>query len=240
MRTPRGRTTLAGANRSMLKGSTGLEAVGHVQPLGSPTERGPFCSGPSRSAVSRSDARAGTRRTDGVGRRARTSHRPHRARALRLCALVLGAVLGCSGAHFDGHVFRKGDVAFRLDAVPDDWRPLELTDTALAFRDEGAGATVAINGRCGKDAEDVPLRSLTQHLFLHFTERNVEQQRTFTLDEREALLSRLDAKLDGVRQYFQVVVLKKDGCVYDFLQIASQPQPEEPFLRFVNGFSSIG
>jgi hypothetical protein len=47
------------------------------------------------------------------------------------------------------------------------------------------------------------------------------------------------AKLDGVEKHFQVVVLKKDGCVYDFLQIANGPQDTERFLHFVRGFSSL-
>jgi hypothetical protein len=161
-------------------------------------------------------------------------------RTSTLLAACLTLIVACSAGHFDGHVFRKGDVAFRLAQVPPSWRVLEVSDTALAFRDDETTSTVAINGRCGKDAEDVPLRSLTQHLFLQFTERNTQEQGTFELDGREALFSRLDAKLDGVRKYFQVVVLKKDGCVYDFMQIANQPQPKEPFVEFVSGFSSLG
>jgi hypothetical protein len=148
------------------------------------------------------------------------------------------AGLACSSASFDGRVFRQGDVAFRLEHVPPTWRNIEVSDTALAFRDDENSATVAINGRCGKDADDVPLRSLTQHLFLQFTERQIEQQQLFALDGREALQTQMVAKLDGVEKHFHVVVLKKDGCVYDFMQIANQPQNPEQFLHFVQGFSS--
>ena len=123
--------------------------------------------------------------------------------------------------------------------MPPTWRQLEITDTALAFRDDERGATVAINGRCGKDASDVPLRSLTQHLFLQFTERRQEEQQLLPLDGREALATQMVAKLDGVEKHFHVVVLKKDGCVYDFLQIASERQDPEEFLEFVRGFSSL-
>lgn len=167
-------------------------------------------------------------------------------RALTLGAVTVGALslgaalfgLGCSTSHFDGRVFRKGDVAFRLQHLPPTWRQIEINDTALAFRDDANAATVAINGRCGKDAEDVPLQSLTQHLFLQFTERRLEDQGLFPLDGREALRTEVSAKLDGVQKHFVVVVLKKDGCVYDFLQIANQHQEPERFLDFVRGFSS--
>jgi len=154
--------------------------------------------------------------------------------------LLASVALSCSPANFDGTVFRKGDVAFRLERLPPSWRNIEVSDTALAFRDDENAATVAINGRCGKDAEDVPLQSLTQHLFLQFTERQLEDQEVFPLDGREALRTEMVAKLDGVQKYFHVVVLKKDGCVYDFLQIANQRQDKAEFLDFVRGFSSLG
>ena len=61
----------------------------------------------------------------------------------------------------------------------------------------------------------------------------------FPLDGREALETQMVAKLDGVEKYFHVVVLKKDGCVYDFLQIAGKPQDPEQFRYFVRGFASL-
>jgi hypothetical protein len=160
--------------------------------------------------------------------------------AMFLRAATLGALfgLGCSTSNFDGRMFRKGNVAFRLAHLPPTWRQIEINDTALAFRDDENAATVAINGRCGKDADDVPLQSLTQHLFLQFTERRLEDQQLFPLDGREALRTEISAKLDGIEKHFVVVVLKKDGCVYDFLQIANQHQESDRFLDFVRGFSS--
>jgi hypothetical protein len=152
---------------------------------------------------------------------------------------VVALVLGCAASHFDGQVFRRGNVAFRLEHLPPTWRQIAIDDTALAFRDDESETTVAINGRCGKDAEDVPLRSLTHHLFLQFTERRLEEQQLFPLDGREALETQMVAKLDGVEKYFHVVVLKKDGCVYDFLQIAGKPQEPEQFRHFVRGFASL-
>jgi hypothetical protein len=162
------------------------------------------------------------------------------SRAVLARVVFAGWAFACSTSHFDGRVFRKGDVAFRLEHLPPTWRPIEISDTALAFRDDENAATVAINGRCGKDAEDVPLQSLTQHLFLQFTERQLEDQELLPLDGREALRTEMVAKLDGVAKHFHVVVLKKDGCVYDFLQIANRRQDSDEFLDFVRGFTSLG
>ncbi len=158
-----------------------------------------------------------------------------------LAALVL---FGCGhGSNLQGRYYEQGDLAFHIGRTPDAWRPIE-TDTALiAFRDDERNATIAVNGRCGQDGDDVPLVALTHHLFLHFTDRRVISQSTVRLDGREALRTELSAKLDGVPKHFVVYVLKKDGCVYDFLQIAAMDSSDsvrDDFDRFVSEFRSAG
>src|SRR3954466_12334487 len=110
-------------------------------------------------------------------------------RLTRLLAAValagLGAVVGCGGAQFDGTTFQGNGIAFRVGPTPPTWRRIEVSHTALAFRDDGRDATVAVNGRCGADGEDVPLTALTQHLFLAFTEREILEQKIVPLDGRE-------------------------------------------------------
>jgi len=102
-------------------------------------------------------------------------------------------------------------------------------------------ATVAVNGRCGVDGDDVPLASLTQHLFLQFTDRTQLSQKTVGLDGREALRTEISAALDGVKKHYLVYVLKKNGCVYDFMYIAadSAPGSRADFERFVQGFAAL-
>lgn len=158
----------------------------------------------------------------------------------RLCGCVLClSMAGCGGKHFDGTVYRRGDVVFAVDAPPSGWRPIEVTGALLAYRDDRLEATIAVSGRCGKDGDDVPLEALTQHLFIHFTEREVVEQKRLSMDGREAMRTEMVAKLDGVARGFVVYVLKKDGCVYDFLYIGSPDSlasDVEPFDRYVAGF----
>jgi hypothetical protein len=161
---------------------------------------------------------------------------------LAVHALLIGTIAACASSHFDGHVFRNEEVAFELREVPANWRRLDAEGTLLGFRDDAASSTIAVNARCGKDADDVPLQSLTQHLFLQFTERQIGEQQTIELAGREALRSELVAKLDGVSKHFIVVVLKKDGCVYDFVHItrnAPTARDREVFERFVHGFATL-
>jgi hypothetical protein len=157
---------------------------------------------------------------------------------LTLAGLLLVA---CASSGFDGRVYRDGDVHFRVGPVPSSWRRLEVDDTRLAFRDDSANATVAVNGRCGLDGDDVPLASLTQHLFLQFSDRLQTSQTKVSLDGREALRTELSASLDGVKKQYLVYVLKKNSCVYDFMYIAadSAPGSRADFERFVQGFAAL-
>jgi hypothetical protein len=148
---------------------------------------------------------------------------------------------GCSG-HFEGSVYRDDQVAFSIEHRPAGWRQIEVSEGLLAFRDDQNDGTVAVNGRCGKDGDDVPLESLMQHLFIYFTEREIRKQETVAIDGREALRSELSAKLDGVRRGFVVYVLKKDGCVYDFLYIsdpATLRAGAAAFDDFVTSFHTL-
>jgi hypothetical protein len=162
-------------------------------------------------------------------------------RGLPWFALVFVLATSC-GAAFDGTTYRAEGVAFRVPERPASWQPIMAEGAGLAFRDAEGNATIAVNGRCGKDAEDVPLPSLTQHLFLMFTEREISQEEIVPFDGREALHTVMKAKLDGVPKQFDVWVLKKDGCVYDLYFIAPPDRFDAAvpaFRKFVSGFAAV-
>ncbi len=158
-----------------------------------------------------------------------------------LAALSCALVVGCASAGFDGHVYRDEDVRFQVGPIPNTWHRIDVEGARLAFRDDAGNSTVAVNGRCKVDGDDVPLASLTQHLFLEFTERTQTSQSTVSLDGREALRTEVIAALDGVKKQYLVYVLKKDSCVYDFMYIAAAPDEaaRSGFERFVQGFATL-
>jgi len=159
-------------------------------------------------------------------------------------ALLLGA-LACSPPPFDGHEYRKDDLAFRLGPIPASARQVEASEALVAFRDDEAGSTIAVSARCGQDGDDVPLRALVQHLFIHFTDKRVLSEHDLSLARRAALESELEATLDGVSSHFVVVVLKHDGCVYDFVHVdgggnsAAVVQSRNDFRTMVHGFEVL-
>jgi len=160
--------------------------------------------------------------------------------------LLLGAPLGCGGSsHFDGVEYRDDRVAFRLGPVPHGSRQIHATDALVAFENDHAGATIAVSARCSLGRDDIPLRALVSHLFLQLTDRKVIAEREFQLDGRGALEVEQNASLDGVSRHFIVVVVKKDGCVYDLWHIdRGGDSPElaaarEQFRAMVAGFRTL-
>jgi hypothetical protein len=155
--------------------------------------------------------------------------------------MFVGSAFSCSHAEFDGRVYSAKDVAFRIGPIPSSWQKVEVDGARLAYEDPDSGTILSVSARCGRDADDVPLEALTKHLFIQFTEREQVEQKRFSLDGREALQTTLRAKLDGVPRRFRVVVLKKDGCVYDLSEIAtsrSTARSDAVFEQVVVGFST--
>lgn len=162
--------------------------------------------------------------------------------AVGVVALSVG---GCSsgGRSFDGNVFREGTIiAFRVPDPPPTWRKVAVSHASLSFHDEVAGASILVNAVCKKADEDTPLGALTNHLLMGTTERDLQSQEVEPFDGREALHTKVLAKLDGVPLAFDLFVLKKDGCIYDFAYVvpsefAAAGQP--PFEGWVRGFKTL-
>src|SRR5690242_5443272 len=117
----------------------------------------------------------GVARPLGLMPRGVIAFRGRMSRRFPLVLAAVAAIAGC-GSSFDGSHYRAGELAFRVGPIPTSWKPVPATHAALAYRDEDVGATIAVNGRCGIDGEDVPLSALTTHLFLMFTDREIVEQ----------------------------------------------------------------
>jgi hypothetical protein len=160
-------------------------------------------------------------------------------------AVALTSVAGCSGngRSFDGNVFREGtQIAFRVPEPPPTWRKVSVSHASLSFHDDVAGASILTNAQCKKADEDTPLGALTNHLLIGTTEREQTSQTVEPFDGREVMHTKVVAKLDGVPLAFDIFVLKKDGCIYDFVYVvppdyAAVGQP--PFEAWVRGFRTL-
>jgi hypothetical protein len=151
------------------------------------------------------------------------------------------AGLGCgTRGQLVGDVYRDGAVSFRIGRLPSTWRRVQVAGGQLAFH-HAEGGSILVHATCQPRA-DVPLDVLTNHLLFGFEDRRELGRAAFALDGRQALRTRLAARLDGVPVVLDLVVLRKDDCIYD-LELASSPvvfaDRRPDFERFFEGFGRI-
>jgi hypothetical protein len=142
--------------------------------------------------------------------------------------VVLLLLCACHGGFKNG-VFVKDGRAYEVGELPAGWEKLDLEENDLAFA--SGRHSIAVNSTC-KDHGDPPLPVLTHHLLMGFTDREKLAESTEPLDGRDALRSRWKAKLDRHAVELWLVVMKKDGCVYDFTYISPPDQAGDQAATF--------
>ncbi len=170
--------------------------------------------------------------------------RPRRAAPFVSLVALLASLAGACAAtsSFDGAVYHGPYVSFRVATPPATWKRVSLPAADLAFRDAAHDGSVLVNSRCASSDRDAPLLSLTEHLIIGTTDRHVSREETIPFDAREARHTLLQARLDGVPMAYDIFVLKKDGCVFDFVYVAppdAAPRGAAEFEQFVQGFHTV-
>ncbi len=149
------------------------------------------------------------------------------------CALLIAAGLfsGCRHGELKNGVFAKSDVRYRVGELPPNFNRVGLNDNDLAFVATDSPHSIALNSTC-EGYGDASLQVLTQHLLMGFTDRQLVSHEVRQMDGRESLRSHYMAKLDGVPIELLLVVLKKNGCVYDFTYLSPRGRFEEKLSSF--------
>ncbi len=162
-------------------------------------------------------------------------------RCRRLWAFLLLAACAHEEA-FQHGVLRKGDLRVEVGPVPSTWRRVQVDGADLAYRDDARSGSALFDVRCEGSSGDAPLTILTQNLIMGTTQRDFESQDLVPFDRREALHSKLRARLDGVPMQYDIYVMKKDGCIYDLVYVAPPDRFGDgaaDFERFVAGFHTL-
>ena len=155
--------------------------------------------------------------------------RPMRAGAV-LLALGCAGLFACPG-YKDGYFIKdnlKVHVA-TLDGAQ--WKPVDFSGNDLAWVHVGTAHVLAMNATCDEHG-DPSLQVLTAHLTFGFTDKELKTRAEKRIDGREALVSQYAAKLDGVEVELELVVLKKNGCVHDFMYVAPAGHLEDQRSAF--------
>ena len=134
----------------------------------------------------------------------------------------------------------RGSLCYRVGELDPSWRLVHKEGASIGFYSGESGGVIEANATCRDDADAAPLESLTHQLLIGYTERRVLDAQHVPLDKRDALRTRVSAKLDGVPVELVLYVLKRNGCVFDLSYAAPTRDfsaGEQAFEKFVAGFA---
>lgn len=156
--------------------------------------------------------------------------------------VVLSLLAGCSGwvGHGDTY-FRKRErgvhheATYSFGSPGPGWSPLAQKGTQVAWFNEGLGAAIVLDSQCERHG-DSTLEQFADHLRIDFREWEVLSQEHTTLVERDAVRSVVVASIDGVvKTQMELLVVKKNGCLFDLEYIA----PPRSFERGRSAFAQV-
>lgn len=165
-----------------------------------------------------------------------------------LGTLFLASSTGCATGWNGGELYVKRrrpawraqyrEATYRVGLPGDDWKPHREKGIQVAWRHAREPSIIQVRSQCDEHG-DSDLASFTDHLRIDFTDWKIIEQRSLQLVRREALRTRVSAKLDGAPIQMELVVLKKNGCLFD-LSYISVPRSFDAgladFDRVVEGF----
>lgn len=121
----------------------------------------------------------------------------------------------------------------------DGWREVRDADNVqVAWVKPVIAGAIEIHAQCAEQG-DSSLFQYTDHLRIDWTDWSIVEQREERILGRAALRTIVDASIDGVARRNELVVFKKNGCLFD-LRYSATPegfaQGRPAFERVVAGF----
>lgn len=174
------------------------------------------------------------------------------SRILQMVAilLVFGLTACFGGVKKTGKVvgYQPGRVltkkgSYQVGDLSGEWERIKLDKAVIAFYNSQLKSTISTDSFCDQAYNDSSLKSLTQQLFPGLQHIKVIDEKPFQLDNRGALQTLIDAELDGVPVMVNIVVLKKDWCLFDFYLVSEKEyysRAAADFEDFYRGFSYSG
>ena len=164
-----------------------------------------------------------------------------------LFTLATGCVFGRQPfrgvvSYRDGRVFlslNQPKKFYRVGKLPGGWKRLKTPARAITFFDSGTGSSISTDAFCGRSVGDQALSALGGEVISALDDRKVTEEVPFTLDGRAAVRQRVEGKFNGVPIVLDLVVVRKDDCVFDMYAIMppdSVSATEGDFETFYLGF----
>ena len=108
-----------------------------------------------------------------------------------------------------------------------------------AWRNQKTGNAISYLSECGPN--DPSLESVTRGILSGFSKHDVMEETRTEYNNREALITTFKAPVDGVPSQSELVVFKKNGCVYILTYVALEKtfrDDHSTFQKFLREFKA--
>ncbi len=141
---------------------------------------------------------------------------------LAVGCMVLASLTGCSTAvgRVVGAQFVSPIYAFAVPLPGDEWQQVADEPSLLTLTHTHLAAGISISVTCEHE-RNVPLNILTRHLFFGLKDMQILQQESQVLNGVPTLQTVARARLDTREVQVNSYVVRRDGCVYDMVYVAS-------------------
>ena len=122
------------------------------------------------------------------------------------------------------------------------WSPVDPGGADYAWYNQRSRAAIYTDSNCGSRFEDASLDSLLGHLLHGLGGGAPLVEERLSVGGREALLQVREGRVDGMSTRVAAVVLKKDGCTFDLVYLASPEQFQDdlqPLREVMEGFTTL-
>lgn len=112
-----------------------------------------------------------------------------------------------------------------------EWSRINNDQADYAYIKKDSNSILFINSLC-KKYENSSIKDLMFSL-LGSTNYKILNEKNLTLFNRETIAYEIKSKVDGVTTYLNIILLKKDRCIYDFVLInPKKPSSKASLVEF--------
>lgn len=163
-------------------------------------------------------------------------HRRFHTRAILFSLSLLFAV-GCVSVNLKPKA-AVHSTEYKFQAPDSSFRKIDGQQTDIAWQNEKSGNTIAVLSECS-ETRDPSLADLESEVSEVLTDSRVIKTENLTFEDRAALRSLVEGKIDGVSASVDVLTFKKNSCAYTLTYMGRSQGFEKDrgvFETFLKGF----
>lgn len=121
----------------------------------------------------------------------------------------------------DSGVYVKSKNIKQSYSIPQ-WKMNSKHESAdLVFEKNKSGSLIIVNSNCRKNNLS-SLQTLKASILAGIEKLDLEEEKTITLHDRDALETTFNGSLDGVKRFMTLTIFQRDFCIYDMILIAKK------------------